>query len=221
MCGGCVDCHGDLHRLPGGGGGERRTGARADLAVALGLDWGVKTLLTGTVGKLAVTPTGSRVVTDGRMLRFAATGVSAKLHRLRGHRQTIATRRDHDARLLDGLPEYAPDRVVVQAKHAILAAEHQRICDRIRRLNYALAWAAARWAVDQASALGASVIYLEDLATLEARGRRTGNARLPRSSGWGTSARPPRGHTRPEQLNYSCRRSRSSDASQTRQLTVR
>jgi hypothetical protein len=151
---------------------------RAGHAVALGLDWGVKTLLTGTVGKLAVTPTGSRVVTDGRMLRFAATGVSAKLHRLRGHRQTIATRRDHYALLLDGLPENAPDRVVLQAKHAILATEHQHICDRIRRLNHALAWAAARWAVDQASALGASVIYLEDLATLEARGRRTGNARL-------------------------------------------
>jgi Putative transposase DNA-binding domain len=32
--------------------------------------------------------------------------------------------------------------------------------------------------VDQASALGATVICLEDLATLEARGRRTGNARL-------------------------------------------
>jgi hypothetical protein len=151
---------------------------RAGHAVAVGLDWGVKTLLTGTVGKLADTPTGSRVVTDGRMLRFAATGVSAKLHRLRGHRQTIATRRDHYARLLDGLPENAPDRVVLQTKHAILAAEHQHICDRIRRLNHALAWAAGRWAVDQAQALGASVIYLEDLATLEARGRRTGNARL-------------------------------------------
>jgi Putative transposase DNA-binding domain len=32
--------------------------------------------------------------------------------------------------------------------------------------------------VDQAWALGATVIYVEDLATLEARGRRTGNARL-------------------------------------------
>jgi hypothetical protein len=55
---------------------------RAGHTVALGLDWGVNTLLTGTVGKLADTPTGRRVVTDGRMLRFAAIGVSAKLHRL-------------------------------------------------------------------------------------------------------------------------------------------
>jgi hypothetical protein len=149
-------------------------------AVALGLDWGVNTLLTGTVGKLADTPTGSRVVTDGRVLRFDATGISAKLQRLRGNRERVAARRDRYARLLEGLP--APDpsgqRVLLQAKLAVLAAEHQHICDRIRRLNHALAWAAARWAGDQAHSLGASVIYLEDLTTLEARGRRTGNARL-------------------------------------------
>jgi hypothetical protein len=151
---------------------------RAGHTVALGLDWGVSTLLTGTVGKLAVTPTGSRTITDGRMLRFAATGVSAKLHRLRGHRQAIAARRDHYARLLNGLPEDAPGRVALTTKRAVLEVQHERVCARIRRLNHALAWAAARWAVDQADALGASVIYLEDLAMLEARGRRHGNARL-------------------------------------------
>jgi hypothetical protein len=146
--------------------------------VALGLDWGVSTLLTGTVGKLAVTPTGSRTIRDGRMLRFAATGVSAKLHRLRGHRQAIAARRDHYARLLNGLPEDAPGRVALTTKRAVLEVQHERVCARIRQLNHALAWAAARWAVDQAHALGASVIYLEDLAMLEARGRRNGNVRL-------------------------------------------
>jgi hypothetical protein len=154
--------------------------AGAGHTVALGLDWGVNTLLTGTVGKLADTSTGTRVVSDGRMLRFDATGVSAKLHRLRGNREQVAARRDHYARLLVRLPASDPNRqrVLLQAKHAVLTAEHQRICDRIRRLNHALAWAAARWAVDQASALGATVIFVEDLATLEARGRRSGNARL-------------------------------------------
>jgi Putative transposase DNA-binding domain len=147
-------------------------------AVGLGLDWGVNTLLTGTVGKLAATPTGTRVVTDGRKLRFDVTGISAKLHRLRGNSETVAARRDHYARLLDGLPATAPERAMLTAKQAILEAEHQRICARIRGLNHALAWAAARWAVDQAWALGATVIYVEDLAMLEARGRRPGNARL-------------------------------------------
>ncbi|MET9388723.1 zinc ribbon domain-containing protein [Streptomyces sp. NPDC002928] len=60
----------------------------------------------------------------------------------------------------------------------MLEVEHWRVCARIRHLNHALAWAAAGWAVDQATALGASVLYLEDLATLEARGHRRGNARL-------------------------------------------
>jgi hypothetical protein len=152
--------------------------ARAGHTVALGLDWGVNTLLTGTVGKLADTPTGPKVVTDGRMLRFSATGVSAKLHRLRRNREQVAARRDRYTRLLDGLPEDALERMALGAKHAVLVVDHDRICARIRRLNHALAWAAARWAVDQASALGATVIYLEDLATLEVRGRRTGNARL-------------------------------------------
>jgi hypothetical protein len=62
--------------------------------------------------------------------------------------------------------------------HARADTEHVRVCARIRHLNQALAWSAARWAVDQATAVGASVIYLEDLTTLEARGTRTGNARL-------------------------------------------
>jgi hypothetical protein len=151
---------------------------RVGHAVALGLDWGLNTLLTGTVGKLAKTSSGCRVVADGRRLRFDATGVSSKLNRLRSNREAIAARRDHYARLLDGLPATSLDRATLTAKHAALQAEHQRICARIRGLNHALAWAAARWAVDQARALGATVIYVEDLTTLEARGRRQGNARL-------------------------------------------
>jgi hypothetical protein len=146
--------------------------------VALGLDWGVNTLLTGALGKLAETSSGVRVITDGRMLRFAATAVSAKLHRLRRNCEEVAARRGHYARLVDSLPQAGPDRAMLTTKHAILEVEHERIRARIRRLNHALAWAAARWAVDQAQALGATVIFVEDLATLEARGRRRGNARL-------------------------------------------
>jgi putative transposase-like DNA-binding protein len=156
------------------------TAARAGHLVAIGLDWGVNTLLTGTLGKLADTSTGTRVVTDGRMLRFDATGASAKLHRLRINRERVATRRERYVRLLDGplAPDSGRQRALLQAKERALAAEHQRICDRLRHLDHALAWAAARWAVDQARALEATVIYVEDLATLEACGRRNGNARL-------------------------------------------
>jgi hypothetical protein len=146
--------------------------------VALGFDWGVNTLLTGTLGRLTGRAESRRVVTDGRPLIFDATPVSAKLHRLRGHREHLATRRDHYQALAEGLgaPHLAWGELLDKA--AVLEVEHERVCARIRRLNQALAWAAARWAVDQTAALGASVIYLEDLATLEARGRRRGNARL-------------------------------------------
>ncbi|NGO46657.1 zinc ribbon domain-containing protein, partial [Streptomyces ureilyticus] len=146
--------------------------------VALGFDWGVNTLLTGTVGRLTGRGITARVVTDGRPLLFDATAISAKLHRLRGHREHLATRRDHYQQLADGLGAPHLAWAALLDKAAVLEVEHERVCARIRRLNQALAWAAARWAVDQSAALGATVIYLEDLATLEARGKRRGNARL-------------------------------------------
>jgi hypothetical protein len=146
--------------------------------VALGLDWGVNTLLTGALGRLTGRGQTLRVVTDGRPLIFDATAISAKLHRLRTHREHLATRRDHYPALADGPRAPHPARAKLLTRAAVLELEHMRLCARIRHLNGALAWSAAHWAVGQATALGASVIYLEDLATLEARGRRRGNARL-------------------------------------------
>ncbi|MDH6623032.1 hypothetical protein M2271_000819 [Streptomyces sp. LBL] len=146
--------------------------------LALGFDWGVNTLLTGTLARLTGKGQTQRVVTDGRPLVFDATTVSAALHRLRGLRESLAAKRDHYRALADGLgsPHLRWPEHLDRAR--VLEVEHGRVCARIRQLNAALAWAAARWAVDQAVALGASVIYLEDLTTLEARGHRRGNARL-------------------------------------------
>ena len=158
----------------------------------------MNTLLTGTVARLTdppgdratgtpnsgcaggpgAGPAGGRVVSDGRMLRYDASAISAKLHRLRTHRERLAAKRDRYAALLSGLGAPHPQWAALQDWQARAAIEHERVCARIRRLNRALAWSAARWAVDQAIATGCSVIYLEDLATLEARGRRKGNARL-------------------------------------------
>jgi hypothetical protein len=118
------------------------------------------------------------VVTDGRPLVFDATTVSAALHRLRGHREHLAAKRDHYQALADGLGSPHPAWGEHLDRARVLETEHERVCARIRHLNDALAWAAARWAVDQAAALGASIIHLEDLTTLEARGHRKGNARL-------------------------------------------
>ncbi|MFD3929494.1 zinc ribbon domain-containing protein [Streptomyces sp. NPDC058614] len=146
--------------------------------VGLGFDWGVNTLLTGTLGRLTERGSVQRVLTDGRPLVFDATTVSGTLHRMRTLREHLAAKRDHCQALADGLGSPHPVWGEHLERARVLEAEHARVCARIRHLNSALAWAAARWAVDQAAALGASVIYLEDLTTLEARGHRRGNARL-------------------------------------------
>ena len=142
--------------------------------VGLGFDWGVNTLLTGAVGRLE----DGRVRADGRPLTYDATIISAKLYRLRRHREDLATKRGHCAALLAGTTSQDSRYADLDRRHAALVVEHERVCARIRHLNAALAWSAARWAVDQAVAAGATVVYLEDLATLEARGHRKGNAAL-------------------------------------------
>jgi hypothetical protein len=80
------------------------------------------------------------------------------------------------------------------AKTAVLRDEARHVADRRSHLNDALAWSAARWAADQALAAGASVVYVEDLRSMEARGMaapstpaclRLSGARSP--SGCGTS----------------------------------
>ncbi|TMR01118.1 transposase, partial [Nonomuraea turkmeniaca] len=144
--------------------------------IGSGFDWGLNSLLTGTIGHLTAE---GRVVTDGRPLAYDASGVSAKLHRLRAEREHLAAKRKHQQRLLAGITPADARFAALAAAHEVISVEHERLCARIRRLNKALAWSAARWAVDQADAAGATVIYLEDLATLEARGRRgRANARL-------------------------------------------
>ncbi|MEV1244407.1 zinc ribbon domain-containing protein [Nonomuraea sp. NPDC049750] len=150
--------------------------------IGCGFDWGLNGLLTGVVGRLVADGrviSGSRVIGDGRPLLYDASGVSAKLHRLRAEREHLAAKIKHQQRLLAGMTGADPRYAALSAACQVIGVEHERLCARIRNLNKALAWSAARWAVDQAVAAGTTVIYLEDLATLEARGRRgSANTRL-------------------------------------------
>ncbi|MFI7147638.1 hypothetical protein ACIBO2_22195 [Nonomuraea sp. NPDC050022] len=59
--------------------------------IGCGFDWGLNGLLVGAVGKL----TDGRVISDGRPLVYDASGVSAKLHRLRGEREHLAAKHWH------------------------------------------------------------------------------------------------------------------------------
>ncbi|WP_433179626.1 zinc ribbon domain-containing protein [Actinoallomurus sp. CA-150999] len=138
---------------------------------ALGVDWGLNTLLSaGAVHRHS----DGRITTLGAGAMFRAGGVMARQHRLRRHGEHLHAKTDTYTRLIDGQEDH--DLV---AKHAVLAAEHRHVADRRSGLNDALAWSAARWAVDQAIAVGASVIYVEDLRSMEAKGMgRTLNTRL-------------------------------------------
>ncbi|WP_344509847.1 hypothetical protein [Dactylosporangium maewongense] len=116
----------------------------------------------------------ARVTTTGKPLTFDATGVSAKLLRLRTIREQVRTRLDRYDRLLEGRPDPA-----LAVKRGRLEVEHDRVCARIRFLRKSLAWAAARWTVDHASAVRSTVIYIEDLTSMETCGLgRTLNRRL-------------------------------------------
>ncbi len=136
---------------------------RAGHQVALGVDWGISTLLSA--GTTVLGPDGTTITTGGAGGQFRAAGVLAKLGRLRREGERLKAKTDHFERLSGGNPGHP-----LAGKAAVLREEVERVNARRSNLNDALAWSAARWTVDQAIAIGASAVYLEDLRSLEARG---------------------------------------------------
>ncbi|MCO6008674.1 transposase [Actinoallomurus purpureus] len=144
---------------------------RAGHVTALGVDWGLNTLLSA--GPCRLYPDGT-ITALGAGAMFRAAGVMARQHRLRRHGEHLHAKTDAYEHLIDGDPDHA-----LVAKHTVVKAESGHVADRRSGLNDALAWSAARWAVDQAIAAGATVMYVEDLRSLEAKGMgRTMNTRL-------------------------------------------
>ncbi|MCF3102575.1 transposase [Streptomyces roseoverticillatus] len=140
---------------------------RAGHTGALGVDWGLNTLLSAGAVRLHA---DGRITTLGSGAQFRTAGVLAKQYRLRRNSERLHAKTDHYTRLA---------RPALDEKAARLAEEIRRVSERRSNLNDALAWAAARWAVDQAVTAGATVIYLEDLRSVEAGGMgRTHNTRL-------------------------------------------
>ncbi|MCX5198433.1 transposase [Streptomyces sp. NBC_00249] len=145
--------------------------ARSGHTVALGVDWGLNTLLSAGSARLNE---DGRITALGAGGTFRSAGVLAKQHRLRRQGEYLHAKASRYQRLTTGDEQHA-----LAAKHAVLSDEIGYVSERRANLNDALAWAAARWAVDQATAAGASVIYVEDLRSMEARGMgRTMNTRL-------------------------------------------
>ncbi|GAQ51794.1 putative transposase DNA-binding domain protein [Streptomyces acidiscabies] len=145
--------------------------ARTGHTVALGVDWGLNTLLSAGAVRLNADGTIAEL---GAGAQFRAAGVLAKQHRLRRLSEHLHAKAGHYQRLTGG-----EERHPLASRHRVLADEIRYVSARRSNLNEALAWSAARWTVDQAVAAGASVIYVEDLRSMEARGMgRTMNARL-------------------------------------------
>ncbi|MFD3948066.1 zinc ribbon domain-containing protein [Streptomyces sp. NPDC058579] len=145
--------------------------ARSGHTIALGVDWGLNTLLSAGAARSHEDGT---ITALGAGSMFRATGVLAKQHRLRRAGEHLRTKADHLQRLTGGDTEHP-----LAHRNRILTDELRHVSERRSKLNDALARAAARWAVDQAIAAGATVIYVEDLRSMEARGMgRTMNTRL-------------------------------------------
>jgi hypothetical protein len=151
--------------------------ARGGHAVALGVDWGLNTLLSAGAVRL---DTDGLIRTRGSGAQLRAAGVPAKQHRLRRLSEKLHAKADHWQRLADGRERLgkALDESLA-ARHAGMAEDLNRVCARRSNLNDALAASAARWTLDQAITAGATVIYLEDLRSMEAKGMgRSLNTRL-------------------------------------------
>ncbi|WP_243717085.1 transposase [Actinomadura darangshiensis] len=168
----------------------RRTGH----TIALGVDWGLNTLLSAGACRLH---DDGIITTSGAGAMFRATGILGKRDRLRRESEHIHAKLDQYQRLAlrpgevdrrdasdtgsrkeHGLGT-ACESGLLAARHARLSTEKQRISAKRSELNNALAKQAARWAVDQALAADATVIYLEDLRSMEATGQgRTHNTRM-------------------------------------------
>ncbi|MFF7978221.1 zinc ribbon domain-containing protein [Streptomyces sp. NPDC007901] len=144
---------------------------RSGHRVALGVDWGLNTLLSAGAARLHY---NDRITALGTGAQFRAAGVLAKQHRLRRLSECLHAKADHYQRLIGEDAEHP-----LASRLTVLTSETHAVFERRSNLNNALARAAARWAVDQAITAGATVIYLEDLRSLEARGMgRTMKARL-------------------------------------------
>ena len=144
---------------------------RAGHVVAVGADWGLNTLLSAGPARLSP----DRAVTAlGHGARYRADGVLAKAARLRRQGEELHGK---IARILQVMA--GDENHPLAGRLAVLQAEAARVDRKRANLNHALAWSAARWLTDQALAAGATVIYLEDLRTMEAGGMgKTMNTRL-------------------------------------------
>lgn len=93
--------------------------ARCGHTVAIGVDWGLNTLLSAGAARLHADGT---ITALGAGAQYRANGVLAKQHRLRRHGERLHAKADQYQRLTDGGGSYS-----LAARHQVLAEEARRV----------------------------------------------------------------------------------------------
>src|ERR1022692_2219678 len=117
--------------------------ARSGHTVALGVDWGLNTLLSAVAARLH---DDGRITAQGAGAMFRAAGVLAKQHRLRRLGERLQARADQYQRIIDGRTRHGLRAdTALEAKRDLLQGQISALSRRRSNLNDALAWSAARW----------------------------------------------------------------------------
>ncbi|MDC3725427.1 MULTISPECIES: zinc ribbon domain-containing protein [unclassified Rhodococcus (in: high G+C Gram-positive bacteria)] len=145
--------------------------------VAVGVDWSPSALGAAAIA----TDTGDGLVSDYEGYTYDDRGLGIKLARLQTEGQFLHRK----AARLTRLAENAPPRLraELEAKIAVLDENRTAVGAKRRKINREMAFHFARQVTDYAVAADATMIAVEDLATLEPRGRgRVNNNRAAQSA---------------------------------------
>ncbi|MGW0177401.1 zinc ribbon domain-containing protein [Rhodococcus sp. NPDC003322] len=144
--------------------------------IAVGVDWSPSTL--GAIATVSETPDGLSSTYRGHT--YDDRGLGIKLARLQVEGQILHRKAVRLSRLATSAhPEV---RSKLEAKIAILDRHRTAIGTKRAKINRELTFHFARQVTDHATAVGATVIGVEDLTTLEARGHgRVNNNRTAQS----------------------------------------
>ena len=145
--------------------------------IAVGVDWSPATLGAAAI----TTDTGDGLISDFRGYTYDDRGLGITLARLQTEGQFLHRKAARLARLAENAPPQL--RAELEAKIVVLDANRTAVGAKRGRINRELAFHFARQVADYAVAADATVIAVEDLASLEPRGRgRVNNNRAAQSA---------------------------------------
>ncbi|MFD6860517.1 zinc ribbon domain-containing protein [Rhodococcus sp. NPDC060090] len=144
--------------------------------IAVGVDWSPSTLGAAAI----TTDTGDGLVSDFQGYTYDDRGLGIKLARLQTEGQFLHRKAARLTRLAETAPPQL--RAELEAKIAVLDENRAAVGAKRGKINRELAFHFARQVTGYAVAADATVIAVEDLATLEPRGRgRVNNNRAAQS----------------------------------------